>query len=421
MRTVILALSLALLVPLPAAAQAGGVTAILSQWVQLSPNGGSEARIVTTAPACPAIAVDGVGVPTAERAAPSSYFPVRLCALEIPFHAKSATVEGIALPLFHQYPKRIMVFGDTGCRIKGTVVQDCSDPKAWPFAAIAAQAAAMKPDLVIHVGDYLYRESPCPAGNTTCAGSPYGDNWPAWAADFFTPATPLLAASPFVFVRGNHEDCERAGLGWLRFLGPLPFDPVAGCAGHVPLYSVPLGDVNLAVMDNADAPDTSVDHDLLDQYKADFAALAKLRTPPLWLVMHRPIWGAVTVKVLGVDMGAGGNQTMIAALTDPHALDRVSLMLAGHIHTFEAMNYRKKLPPGIVAGFGGDTLDAAPPDLSGVNLSGTTIKDGLSLGGFGFLMMTRERAGWKIDVYRVDGTIEERCKFAARHLHCEKA
>ena len=35
-------------------------------------------------------------------------------------------------------------------------------------------AAAQKPDLVIHVGDYYYRETPCPAGEAKCAGSPFG-------------------------------------------------------------------------------------------------------------------------------------------------------------------------------------------------------------------------------------------------------
>jgi hypothetical protein len=327
----------------------------------------------------------------------------------------------MTLPLFHANPHRIMVFGDTGCRIKGAAVQDCNDPKAWPFPAIAAQAARMKPDLVIHVGDYLYREDPCPAGNAGCAGTPYGDNWPAWTADFFTPAAPLLASSPWVFLRGNHEDCARSGPGWLRLLGPLPFNSVAGCTGHIPLYEIPLGDVNLAVMDDADAPDTTVDADLRTEYEDDFAALARMNTPPLWLVMHRPIWGAVTITRFGVSVGAGGNRTMIAALTNPHALDHVSLMLSGHIHTFEAINYHDKLPPQLIAGFGGDALDAAPPDLSGLNLSGTTVKDGLSLGGFGFLMMIRQKAGWQIDVYRVDGTIEERCRFAQRRIDCRKA
>ena len=79
-----------------------------------------------------------------------------------------------------------------------------------PFAALATAAAALKPDLVIHLGDYLYRETPCPASFAGCAGSPYGDNWAAWNADFFVPGAPLLAAAPWIVIRGNHEDCARA-------------------------------------------------------------------------------------------------------------------------------------------------------------------------------------------------------------------
>ena len=404
-----------LLMALPATALAADAMPA-AQWVQLAPGGDSEVRIVTSAAACPTVTVDGAALATTERAPPNANFPERLCTAPIPANAKTASLNGTDLPLFHTAPQRVMVFGDTGCRIKGAYVQDCSSPKEWPFPLIAVQAAKLKPDLVIHVGDYLYRESPCPAGNTKCAGSPYGDNWDAWAADFFTPAAPLLASSPWVFVRGNHEDCDRNGAGWLRLLGPLPVNPVAGCVGHIPLYTVPLGDVNLAVMDNADAPDATVDTDLRTEYEADFATLAKLNDPPLWLAMHRPIWGAVTL----MGMGVGGNRTMIAALTDPHALDHVALMLAGHIHTFEALNYRGNEPPQIVAGFGGGNLDDAPADLSGLNLSGTTVHDGLSVAGFGFLMMVREKAGWQIDVYK-NGTIEERCTFADRRLDCAKA
>ena len=76
--------------------------------------------------------------------------------------------------------KRIVVIGDTGCRLKGTFVQDCNDPVKWPFATVARLAAARHPDLVIHVGDYHYRETPCPADRAGCAGSPYGDNWAVW-------------------------------------------------------------------------------------------------------------------------------------------------------------------------------------------------------------------------------------------------
>jgi hypothetical protein len=185
------------------------------------------------------------------------------------------------------------VLGDTGCRIKGKELQDCANPKDWPFPKIAARAAKLKPDLVIHVGDFLYRENACPAGFAGCAGTPYGDNWPTWDVDFFTPAKPLLAAAPWVFVRGNHEDCARAGAGWLRLLGPLPFAAGAPCTAHLAPYSVPTGAVNLVVMDNADAPDTSVASDLVPIFRSEIASLATAEAPS-WLLLHRPIWGALT-------------------------------------------------------------------------------------------------------------------------------
>lgn len=413
MRKLVLALVIVLL---PAAVTAQDAAPI-AQWVQMTPDGGQEARAVTPAASCPAIVIDGKDAAMNERAAPDAYFAVRLCSAILPAKAKTASISGTALPLLKHAPHRIMVFGDTGCRIKGQVIQNCNDPVAWPFAQIAARAAQLKPDLVIHVGDYLYRESPCPDGDKRCAGTPYGDNWPAWAADFFTPAAPLLAASPWVIVRGNHEDCQRSGPGWLRLLGPLPVNPVAGCNGHVPLYSVPLGDVTLAVMDDADAPDTNIDSDLRTEYEADFDALGKIKGPT-WLVGHRPIWGAVTLYGTGV----GGNRTLIAALPHSSVLASTSLMVSGHIHTFEILNYDDKaLPPQLIAGFGGDALDATPADLTGLNLSGTRVKNGLSIGGFGFLMMTRENDGWLIDVYTKDGAVQRQCHFAHRKLDCPKA
>ncbi|MGN6514821.1 MAG: metallophosphoesterase [Rhizomicrobium sp.] len=422
MRALAVALALAWL-SAPALAQDS-----VAGWVQYAPGGGVEARVVTTSPECPRLSIDGSQATMTERAAPNANFAVRLCSLSIPAGAKTVSVleplhrttgtqaqEKLVLPVPVAEPQRILVIGDTGCRIKGQVIQDCNNPKQWPFPEIAAQAAKLKPDLVIHVGDYLYREAPCPDGDRRCAGTPWGDTWPSWNADFFAPAAPLLAAAPWVITRGNHEDCERSGAGFLRLLGPDAINPVAGCTAHLPLYLVPLGDVNLAVMDDADAPDTTIDADLRTQYESDFAALAKSKKP-LWLVMHRPIWGAVTLY----GMNVGGNRTLIAALPGPQALDPVSLMLAGHIHTFEALNYADKLPPTLIAGFSGDALDTAAADLSGVNLSGTRVKDGISVGGFGFLLMTREKSGWRIDVHKRDGSVERVCRFADRRLDCPK-
>ena len=66
---------------------------------------------------------------------------------------------------------RIVVIGDTGCRLKtGEEYQSCNDAEKYQFGRIAATAAQWKPDLVVHVGDYLYRENACPQADSGCAG-----------------------------------------------------------------------------------------------------------------------------------------------------------------------------------------------------------------------------------------------------------
>lgn len=376
-----------------------------SAWVQ--PTGaGYEARIVTEATTCPALKTAGGETPMTARAPASDKFPL-VCAapLEPGVHA---SINGIPLPSPDAAPKRILVLGDTGCRIKGGTVQACNDPAKWPFPQLAAAAAKLKPDLIIHVGDYLYRESPCPEGKEGCAGSPWGDNWTTWQADFFTPAAPLLAAAPMVIVRGNHEDCDRAGPGWLRLLGPQGFDPAAPCAAHLPLYTVDLDHLRLAVMDDATASDTSVVGTELPAYEQDLQSLAAIPAP-VWFVHHRPIWAAISGPL---DIPIGGNKTLIAAVGDSLIPGNVRLQLSGHIHSFEAIDYDHDVPPQIVAGNGGDKLDETPRSLKGAVFQGGTavrVTRGLSVGGFGFLLMTRAPHGWTVDLYDSDGHQARQC------------
>jgi hypothetical protein len=389
---------------------------VLSSWVQMAPGGLAEARVVVAGKTCPEIQIDQQKLPTRVRAAATPAFPDLLCAATLPKTAASASVLGHDLPLPHARADRIVVLGDTGCRIKGFTVQACNDPAQWPFPRVAVAAARLKPDLAIHVGDYLYREAACPPARGGCSGSPSGDAWATWAADFFTPVAPLLAAAPFVFVRGNHEECARAGAGWLRLLGPLSSDPKAACTDHIPPWGAMLGDVTLAVMDDAHAPDSYVSRDLAALYRADLAAVHRLAPPPVWLVMHRPIWGLVE---FGFGIVVGGNRTMMAAQEESGIPDNVFLLLAGHIHTFEAINYAKDAPPQIIAGEGGDLLDKAPRDLSGWRVGALKISSGLSVSGYGFLLFTREPNRWLIHVMTEDGAQEALCSFARRHIECQ--
>jgi len=408
----------AVLSALPLAARAGE-TGTLARWVQYTA-AGAEARIVTTE-ACPSLSIDGKSAVMAERAAPdrrgSGNFPVRICATGLPVGAKRLAVGGAVLPAPNPMPQRIVVVGDTGCRIKGGSVQACDDAAAWPWARIAARAAAMRPDLVIHVGDYLYRESPCPAGARRCAGSPWGDNWATWEADFFAPAQALLAAAPWVFVRGNHEECRRAGHGWTRLLGPVAFDAAHPCAENQAPYAVTLDGLDLVVVDDANAPELPPDPRLIPVYRADFQRVAGLAARnPTWLLMHRPIRGLIRIAFGFV---VGGNLTLLPAVS-AGLPPNVELMLSGHIHVFEALNYDSGSPPQFIVGNGGDKLESAPADLDGMEVGGLRVSNGLSLPGFGFLVLTRDGGAWRAEAYDVNGVLERRCSFAERLIRCER-
>ena len=187
-----------------------------SAWVQLGLGGDTLIRAVNAGAGCPALTVGGVAWPMTVRAAAAPpEFPLNVCEAALPTGAAADLVVGGArLPAPRPRPSRIVVIGDAGCRLEeGDPIQDCSDPRAWPFAQIAASAAAWHPDLVLHVGDYVYREEPCPPKLAECAGSPWGDTWAAWQADLLAPAAPLLRAASWVFTRGNHELCSRGGDG----------------------------------------------------------------------------------------------------------------------------------------------------------------------------------------------------------------
>jgi hypothetical protein len=242
----------------------------------------------------------------------------------------------------------------------------------------------------------------------------YGDNWPSWNVDFFAPAAPMLNAAPFIFVRGNHEECSRLGAGWLRLLGPLAFAPGAPCTPHIAPFAIPLGAITLAVLDDANAPDPNAPGNLVQLYRGDFQAIAGM-APPVWLLSHRPLSGYAELP-LGIT--GGGNQTLLSAIHADGFPKNIELMISGHIHAFEAINYQGDVAPQLIAGNSGDTLTAVPKEISGVNLGGLPVSNGITLPGFGFLLLTRDTADWIIDVYDGHGDKEKTCRYSARRLSC---
>jgi hypothetical protein len=412
----ILAVLIALSGGLSGPVSAGAAT--VAAWTEMV--GDAQSLRVIATDSCPAAAADGKALPLAVRSAADGDFPVISCQASVPSGTRGLTVDGRAVAVLPAEVNRIVVLGDTGCRLKGAFVQDCNDPVAWPFATIAAQAAKEKPDLLIHVGDYYYRETPCPGGREGCANSPYGDDWAAWKADFFDPAQTLLAAAPWVLVRGNHEQCGRGGLGWFRFLdaGAAPLT----CPASEAPFTVTLGQQRLFVLDSADTDDAAAPPAKVAAFHSQLEALKPLdQSGTGWILTHRPFWGFVPAGAgeLGESDELPSNRTeQEAAKDDP--LAGVQMILSGHVHIFSASDFAGARPSQLIVGVGGDTRDGAQPDLQArkVTIAGLPAATEV-VEQFGYVVLDRVGEGWNAALKRPDGVAVATCTIRGRALACK--
>jgi hypothetical protein len=416
--TRVLAALLLLLLPGVAAGQAPEQP-VLAAWTQAGLTDSLLIRAITTAPQCPRISIDGVSQAMTIRARPSPDFPVTACEALAPRSTGAVTVDEIAVPLPRRFPERIVVLGETGCRVTSDRAQACNDPAAWPFAQIAARAASLRPDLVIHTGDYVGREQPCPPGVTGCAGSPHGDTWETWSTDFFGPARPLLAAAPWVTARGAREACGAAGDGWFRFLDPHP--PVRSCLRFTEPYAVGFGGWQLAVVDSAEAEDGQAPPTLVREYTQQLASLASMNLTSAWLLTNRPIWSVINVP--GTIAGPPQLKMINATLQEAargQLTEGVNLVLSGHVNLVQAHNFGPSRPPTLVIGNGGAPFaEVARPAEAGDIIDGLAIQSSFMLARrHGFALFERDGEGWRGAVIAPDGTVMARCRVLRRQLDC---
>jgi hypothetical protein len=406
-----------------------------------------QARALVHGAACPVLDVDGGPVamrvrslagevparPVAQGETKPARFDLTVCEADLPPATRQAKAGSIALAAHAGAAERIVVIGDTGCRMKRSegLFQSCVDDAAWPFARVARSAAALQPDLVIHVGDYQYRESPCPPGEKACAGSPWGFGQDTWTADFFAPARTLLQAAPWVFVRGNHEDCQRAGQGWFRFLDPAPWTPARSCddpvhdadALHTAPYAVALDpQTSLIVFDSSTQAGSAAEFER-EFVQADLLARA---VPHALFASHHP--------VLGLGLPTKGkairpsNKEMIAALQAARRgalfAPNVDLALHGHVHLFEAIGFTAGGTPTFVLGNSGSRVEGhLPRELprEALAIGGVDIDAFATRIGYGFALLERSGAGWRLTEYAEDGQALLACDVAAPTLHCGSA
>ncbi len=387
-------------------------------WIGLGPGGQSVVRTVTTEDVCPDLRVETQPYPMQIRSHPaSSSFSILICEILLPSHTTLVTVEGVLLSLPKFLPEKLVILGDTGCRVQNRFAQACNDPDAWPFARIAQSAAAWQPDLVIHLGDYFYRDSPCPIGNVSCAGSPWGDNWEVAQADFFSPARPLLQAAPWIFVRGNHEACGRSGEAWFRLLDPRPLREQ--CTDETQPYVVPFGERDLFVLDTMNAHDSVPLPDSVAYFVQQFVTLAEQSERPAWLLSHKPVWAfGFLGQEHGVDKLFRTNPTLQAAAQQSFA-PTIELILSGHLHAVEFLQFAQGKPLQFVIGNGGTFLD--PPlsmSVVGMEIADRQVTGAEVLAEFGYVTLERDGGGWILIPRDVHGAAQKVCQLNNEGLTC---
>ncbi|MCU7880213.1 MAG: metallophosphoesterase [Candidatus Thiodiazotropha sp. (ex Lucinoma aequizonata)] len=134
-----------------------------------------------------------------------------------------------------------VIIGDTGCR--GNISQSCASKKLWPFANLLGNIKKKlkdgSPTVILHVGDYRY-SNPYIDGRklkANIAGKPdywatsAGNGKPAhggWKSEVIEPLSVLSSQGPWIFLRGNHEQCyssrdygisRETGEAYLYFFG----------------------------------------------------------------------------------------------------------------------------------------------------------------------------------------------------------
>ena len=419
------------------------------------------ARVLTRAPNCPAIVWNGryaqtmttrVGPTTAAIRGDSAQsdskpavFDVRTCESNWPVGITSASVGRHTVPSPHTKIHHVVIIADTGCRMKGSekAFQPCNDGGLWPFARIAKSAAALKPDLVVHIGDIHYRESPCPADLAGCADSPWGYGVDAWQADLFDPARPLLAAAPWVFVRGNHESCARAGQGWFRFVDAQPWTPQRSCndivnddaADFSEPYAVTLdANTQFIVFDSSKSsgkPYMSTDP-AFAKYVDEMQEVERLtkKKPNSIFMSHHPLHAVVPSKNDHDSFTSVGNKGLQSAFSTmyPERLlpQGVSVAMHGHVHLFESISFAGTKPASLVLGNAGSANEGRVPTSlpAGTELyPGAVVQDYAARAEYGFATLDRvdgKPAGrWLLTEYTEMGEPVMRCTITDGKSRCK--
>jgi hypothetical protein len=186
-----------------------------------------------------------------------------------------------------------------------------------------------------------------------------------------------------------------------------------------PPYSVPIGaDLQLIILDSAAASDKAETSSslLIKAFAEEFQRVARLARDRRenWLLLHHALMG------YGYSQGEGyfaSNPTLWGALKSleyPGVLPQgITMVIQGHIHTFELNRLSGGAPISLLTGFAGAALEPPFPEKLPAHLEigpGVEVLDSLSAQQFGYAVLERQADGqWRLQRKNAEGKSQLTC------------
>lgn len=333
---------------------------------------------------------------------------------------------GEAVPLkVNSQNIRIAVLGDTGCRLKewpgGGAYQNCRNGSDWVFPQLAQSVERENYELLIHTGDYHYREH-CSRAECAEITESVGYNWATWWDDFYGPAQGLLKKTPWLTMRGNHEDCERAHAGWAP-LSAIRSGFTGACESIEPYQWIEMGDLVFINFDNADFEDRLPMNEMLRQkWLPHLQAISKRigaakqrggAEKEFWLLAHIPAYAFVPDLKTAEPVAITDNFSSL--LKASGLLKKIDYILSGHIHNQQIVP-RSSAPLQLIVGNSGTALDAFGRILNTSKVISTTD----TRQSYGYTLLERQGLrDWKIVLKDTGGDTVMSCSVKAHRVFCE--
>ncbi len=180
-----------------------------------------------------------------------------------------------------------------------------------------------------------------------------------------------MAKAPWVFVRGNHEDCLRGGYGWNYYFG----DGRKACEVVYDPSVVRLAGLTVINVDSAHADDKYAVVPVNEKWKSIAETVASRvagTVGPVLLMTHvAPYFVCPRSCDKGGIADIGGVRAIGEAL---RGTGRRTILLAGHLHPFQTLDEAGGLSQ-VIVGNGGADLDQFPVGTSPPTVTGFSLTD----------------------------------------------